>query len=86
MAAGGGDAGRHDDGTSEEENSVGHHWIIMGPEQPPPLVRIMQDLAGKPAAYRFRRDMQQMQKRHRQGSEGMVLANADETRWLPGQP
>ena len=37
MAAGEGDAGHHGDETSEEESSVGHHWIIMGPEQPLPL-------------------------------------------------
>ena len=37
MAAGKGDAGHHDDETTEEESSVGHLWIIMEPERPPPL-------------------------------------------------
>ena len=37
MAAGEGDAGQHGEMTSEEENSAGHRWIIMGSQQPPHL-------------------------------------------------
>ena len=37
MAVGIEDEGQQDEEMSEEESSAVHHWIIMGPEQPPPL-------------------------------------------------
>ena len=45
----------------------------------------MQGMDSRPAASSFWRGMRQVRRRNRKEPEGKVLANVDETRWLPDQ-